>query len=43
MLALFEVIENAKTQAQIAELPPFSNVSLNELDPYSLLAQREAA
>lgn len=37
-MALFEVIENTKTQAKIIGLPPFSNNELNDLDPYSLLS-----
>lgn len=43
-LALFEVIDNAKTQAEVSCLGPFANRSLNDLDPYSLLSpQRKAA
>ena len=44
-MALFEVINDAKIQAGIAGLGPFSNRSLNDLDPYSLLypVQRKAA
>lgn len=42
--AFFEVLDWAKTQAEVMDLPPFANRSLNDLDPYSLLApSRKAA
>lgn len=43
-MALFEVVDNAMTQATVAGLGQFSNHSLNGFDPYSLLTpQRKAA
>jgi len=37
LMAYFHVLDWAKLQAELAELPPFAYRALNELDPYSLL------
>ncbi|MBP9219106.1 MAG: hypothetical protein KBD39_11170 [Sterolibacterium sp.] len=41
--AFFEVLDWAKMQAEVMNLPKFSNNTLNELDPYTLLSGKKKA
>jgi hypothetical protein len=41
--AMVDVLDWAKVQAQVMQLPPFANIELRSIEPYSLLAAAQVA